>query len=194
MAQNSANVAAFSPPVAGGLLRAPIGTPTPTDATSALDAAFLPVGYIAEDGIQYSGDAPSTEDVVAWGGDVVATLESTKKVVRYTFKMLEVFGVNALKTVFGDDNVEVTPAAAGVSTKIAVTDKNVTPDPGVYVVEGLFKGKKARIVLGNGSPSVTGEDPWVHSALTGFEVQVTGLPDENGVTRSIYFDLNDATA
>jgi hypothetical protein len=192
MTQNTANVAAFAPPVAGGVSWAPLGTALPTDADTALDAAFKAFGYISSDGIQYSGDAPSKDDQTAWGGDIVASLETTKKVVRYTIKVLEIFNQTVLEMIFGAGNVTVVAASGTTPTKITVLDKNVSPVPGIWVIEGLYQAKKRRIVLGNADPSVTGEDPFTHSALTGYEVQVTGLPDATGVSRYIYDSLNDA--
>jgi hypothetical protein len=156
MTQNTANVAAFSPPVGGGVSWAPLGTAIPTDASTALAAAFKPFGYVSGDGVQYSGDAPSTDDQTAWGGDVVATLATTKKVVRYTIKFLEIFNEEVLDMIFGEGNVTVVPASGATPTKITVLD------------------------------------PFTHSALTGYEVQVTGLPDPSGNSRYIYDDLNDA--
>jgi hypothetical protein len=192
MTQNTANVAAFSPPVGGGVSWAPLGTAIPTDASTALAAAFKPFGYVSGDGVQYSGDAPSTDDQTAWGGDVVATLATTKKVVRYTIKFLEIFNEEVLDMIFGEGNVTVVPASGATPTKITVLDKNITPEPGVWVIEGVYNGKKRRIVLANANPIVSGEDPFTHSALTGYEVQVTGLPDPSGNSRYIYDDLNDA--
>lgn len=191
-APNSANVAAFAPPVAGGVSYLPPGTALPTDATTALPAGALALGYIDENGVAYSGDAPSITDVVAWGGDVIASLETTKKVVRYTIKFLEIFNKDVLSTIFGASNVTVTAAAGANPTTIAITDKNETPPNGIFVIEGLHLGKKARIVLGNAKPATTSEDPFTHSALTGFELQLTGLLDSAGNSRYIYFSLDDA--
>lgn len=192
MAQNALNVAAFSPPVAGGVSYMPAGTPLPTDATTALNVAAIPLGLVSDDGVQYSGDAPSVTDVTAWGGAVVASLETTKKIVRYTIKFLEIFNPDVLNTVFGESNVTVTAASGSNPTKIAITDKNEAPPNGIFVIEGLYQGKKARIILPNGKPAVTSEDPFTHSALTGFEMQVTGLLDVSGNSRYIYFVLDDA--
>lgn len=192
MAQNTANVAAFSPPVAGGVSYLPAGSALPTDATTALPEGAVALGYVSEDGVAYSGDAPSLTDVAAWGGDVIATLETTKKIVRYTIKFLEIFNEDVLSTIFGESNVTVTAAAGSNPTTIAITDKNETPPNGIFVIEGLYQGKKARIVLPNAKPATTSEDPFTHSSLTGFELQLTGLIDSSGNSRYIYFSLNDA--
>lgn len=195
MTQNNANVAAFAPPAAGGVSYLPPGTALPTDATTPLPAGAVHLGLIDDNGVAYAGDAPAVTDVVAWGGAVVASLETTKKVVRYTIKFLEVFNADTLSTIFGAANVTKTPASGSTPTTIAITDKNQTPPNGIFVIEGVTPdGKKARIVLANAKPATTTEDPFTHGALTGFELQLTGLVDSNGVSRYIYFSLNDAAA
>jgi len=192
MAQNAANVAAASPAVTGGLLWAPKGTALPTDATTAPDAAFVALGYISEDGIAPSGDASSTEDQVAWGGDVVAILETQKRVDRYTAKLIEVLNADVLEFVFGEDNVDVTPAAGATPTLIAVSDDGGEPEEGVFLIEAFYKGIKMRRVIPNGMPTLTAEDPLVHSALGGYEVQITCLPDASGKRQYRYYALDDA--
>jgi hypothetical protein len=192
MAQNAANVAAANPVVTGGLLWGPPGTALPTDATTALAAAYKPLGYISEDGIQPSGDAASTDDTVAWGGDVVARLVTQKRADRYTFKLIEVLSDDVLTFLFGEDNVTVTPAAGDTPTLIAVADNGGDPAEGVFVVEAFYKGIKMRRVIPNGSPILNSEDPLTHSAIGGYEVEMACLPDDSGNRQYRYYAKDDA--
>lgn len=49
-----ANVTAAKPKIGGAVFRAPLGTTLPTDTSSALDAAFMCLGYVSEDGVTNS--------------------------------------------------------------------------------------------------------------------------------------------
>ncbi|MFT4081189.1 MAG: hypothetical protein QM638_01255 [Nocardioides sp.] len=190
----TAAVAAWSPDkVAGGIAYLPPGTALPTDASTALPAAAVALGYVSEDGIADASDAASTDDTVAWGGDVVATLTSTKRVARFTAKLLGVLDSDVLQYTFGDDQVTVTAATESTPTKIAVAENGTDPKSGIIVITGFYGGKLARIVVPNASAILNSEDPMVHSAVSGLEVQVTCLPDELGNVRYRYYELDDAT-
>jgi len=196
MSQNTDYVAASSPVAeTGGVFYGPPGTPLPTDATSALDAALVPLGYCSDDGVQYSGDAASSDDVNAWGGDVVATLNTSGSVDRRKVKLLETLNPDVLTFLFGEGNVTVTPATANTPTMIAVADKGIEPPKGVFVFDMFTsQGTRSRYVYGNGQPQVTDEDPLVHSAVGGYEIEVTAFKDASGVRKYVYHALNDQAA
>ena len=48
---NTANVAAGKPRVNGAIFVAPVGSTLPTDASTVLDAAFINLGFISDDGV-----------------------------------------------------------------------------------------------------------------------------------------------
>ena len=103
MATTVGNVSAVKPRVAGCVFRAPLGTTLPTDATTALAAAFKDMGYISDDGITES-NARESDDVVAYGGDVVASLQ-TSKTDTWQMTFIEVKNADMLKAMYGDTNV-----------------------------------------------------------------------------------------
>ena len=87
MSNDATKVSTGKPKVGGAVYWAPYGTALPTDATTALNAAFKCLGFVSEDGLT-NENSPETEDVKAWGGEVVATLQS-EKTDTFTFKLIE---------------------------------------------------------------------------------------------------------
>lgn len=194
MAQLVKNVVAASPNVAGGVAFAPLGTALPTDASTALAAAFKRFGYISEDGVVPSGDAASTEDVRGWGGDIIARLKTAGSVERYDYTLVELMSDIVNQFIYGTGNVTVTPPTSSAGTKVAIVDKGQEPSDCVIVVDMVYKGKLARIVIPNGTTLVTGKNPLTHGALAGYQLQTTCLPDANGNRQYIYFENDDKTS
>lgn len=180
MANPSANnVAAAKPDVAGGVYYAPLGSTLPTDASTALDSAFTALGYVSEDGITPSREV-STEQIKAWGGDVVAALV-TDDAKSFEFTLLEVFSADVQKFVHGEDNVVVTPAVPGTSgEKIAIKDTAFKIDDCVLVFEMQHDGKKRRVVVANADANVSGEEPYTDGGLSAYTISATALKDDTG--------------
>jgi hypothetical protein len=191
MTQTAANVLAGSPLVTGGILAAPKGTALPTDETTTLNAAFKALGYASEDGLAPSGDASSLKDIVAWGQDIVASLTDTKSVTRFKFTLIEALNPDVAKFIYGAGNVTVTAAVSGTSgTKLAILDKGADPDIQAFAFEMRYQGKKARIIVPLGRPNITAELAWADSDVTGYEVELTCLPDSSG-NRTYRYYAND---
>ena len=83
MAQTSKNVVYSKPAAGGAVWSAPAGTAVPTDATTALDKAFVSLGYISEDGVAENGSINVTT-LKAYGGTIVLAIEGGNDVT-YTF-------------------------------------------------------------------------------------------------------------
>lgn len=149
MANDANNVSVGKPLAAGGIYIAPLGTALPTDATTALDAAFESAGYVSEDGLTNSTSL-NNQDINEWGGKTVLTVV-TSYAETYNFSFLET-NETVLKARYGADNVK-TDTNTGLTT---ITHQAPTTDGLVYVFEiALTNNKVKRIVVPNATISDT---------------------------------------
>ena len=115
----------------GMFYHAPAGTALPAYPGESLDPAWVEVGDVSEDGITYS-PAHSFETLKNWANKVVRLLpgsdsQTVKAALMDTTE--EVF-----KTIFGDDQVTITPANSAHGKLISVdTDSNITPVEEAYL-------------------------------------------------------------
>ena len=86
----------------GNVYLAATGTPLPANWHSTLNAGFVNVGYIGEDGVDETINTDTT-DIVAWGGDLVRVVQ-TKHSLEYGFTMYETTDTN-LASFYGSTSV-----------------------------------------------------------------------------------------
>lgn len=106
MSNTVSNVTYGKPKKTGAVYWAPSGTTLPTDASTSLDAAFVCLGYVSEDGVTNS-NSPSSESIKAWGGDSVMTV-SSDKADEWSLSLIEALNVDVLKAIYGPQNVSGT--------------------------------------------------------------------------------------
>lgn len=187
MTTNTANAAAFG----GAVHYAPLGTALPTDATTALDVAFVGLGLVTEDGLQPNRDV-STEKPKDWNGDVIAQLK-TDDSKSFVFTLVEVFSGEVQKWINGTANVVVTAATASAGTTIAVTDKAADIDNSILVFDLKYKDKKRRIVVPVANSVVTSEGQLNVSNLSSYEITSEATKDDTGSRVYDYLVNDDAT-
>lgn len=179
---NKANVHLGKPKVGGSIFVAPAGSTLPTDATTALDAAFKNAGYISEDGVK-NNNSKSVEDIKAWGGDVVKTYNK-EHTDTFGFTVIETTNADTLKLVYGDGNVTAT------SSLISVAANGEDPDDLSIVVEMVLQnGKAKRIVIPLCNVTEVGEIEYKDDDVVGYALTVKALADSTGSTHYEYIQV-----
>lgn len=180
-------VTAGKPKIGGAVYRAPLGTTLPTDATTALNSAFVDLGYVSEDGVTNSNTAES-DDVKAWGGDTVISLQ-TDKTDTFTMTLIESMNTDVLKAVFGSANVTGT-FATGITVK-ANAEEQVEA---AWVIDMVARGNaKHRVVIPAAKISEVGDITYTDSEVAGFEITLTAMPDTNGNSHYEYIVAASST-
>ena len=181
---NSTKNVSYGKFLSGGyFFLAPAGTALPTDNTTALDAAFLNMGFLGDDGVNFS-DSSSTETAYDANGDSIATSQGEiEKTFTVTFREIK---KDSLAVLYGSANV------TDADGKLTVHDKG--PNDATYV--GVFEirlkdGRKWRRVVPQCQPGELGDQTIVYNDLVGRELTMAALLDST--SGSYYFDDTAST-
>ena len=173
-------VTSAKPKIGGAIYSAPLGTTLPTDATTELNEAFKALGYISEDGLTNENTA-STENIKAWGGDIVDTVQ-TEKTDKFTYTLIESLNIDVLKEIYGKDNV-----TGDVTSGLTIKANTKELEQHSVVIEMVLKGGVLkRIVIPNGKIGEVGEIKYTDSEMVGFETTLNAFPDTDGNTHYEY--------
>lgn len=175
---NDAQIIAGSPPVTGGLSRAPLGTALPTDTTTSLNVAFVQLGYVDDDGVTVNIDRPST-DHYAWGGPLVASVQQ-HYAVTLTFKLYQVIDPDVLKAIHSDGNVTVTAATQSAGTLTTVNFNAQLNVDSSWCVDAEYQSNSVRIVLPRARTVQVGNYQLTHKNVAVYPVTLKAFPDNNG--------------
>lgn len=168
MANTQANVSTGKPAITGAIYRAPLGTALPTDATTTLNSAFKCLGYVSEDGLVNTNTA-STEQIKAWGGDIVAQ-PMTEKPDTFAATFIEAMNEEVLKTTYGDSNVSGT-----LSTGITVRANSKELPVSAFVCDMLLGTNYKRIVIARGQVTEVGDIEYKDDSVIGYPLTITAF-------------------
>lgn len=191
--QSSANVT-FSKPgtsanKSGYIWVAPLGTAIPTDATTELDAAFVGLGYLSEDGLTEPASLTAGDDIVAAGGDTVAQADPTFSKT-WTGTCIEALNEDLLKVAYGSANVTVEQASSSKNGSIIVKERAGDLEHHVIVIDEMLKGgRKRRNVMSDATFLITGDISHVHTALVNFEFTINAYPTATQPAQTQYITI-----
>lgn len=166
------NITSSNPGRNGVMFRAPIGTELPADAITELNEAFIDQGIVGNDGVTQS-ITRDTEDVKAYGGDVVYTLQ-TDYGEEFTLVLYESRNVETLKTVFGDDNVIERDGTITVKHNKAKLPRST------FVFEHEIDQGVKRQVMEIGQIISVGDIANTESDIVKYELTVKAFPNKDG--------------
>lgn len=145
MANISQNAIVGKPSVLGGIFVAPLGTTLPTNESSTLTGAYVPVGYLTDAGL-VRGRKVDSDTKRAWGGDPLVILDKgTTRTAKFGFA--EYLNATVKKLLHGDDNVTETAATSSAGRKLVIKDKDVVLPHLVWVVQLFYGTATGRIVF-----------------------------------------------
>lgn len=173
MANISANVSTGKGKLGGYAFIAPTTATLPTDATTALASAYLPLGFISEDGITNATERESSE-IKDMNGDTVITAQ-TGHSETWQAVFLETLNINVLKMVYGDSNV------TEASGKVTINVDGAELAEKIFVFElVMLDGRKKRIVIPRGKITEMGDIVYRASEPIGYDVTISALPNSEG--------------
>jgi len=177
MAGTSARNVAVGKPnlaVSGGVLVAPVGTARPDSYNGPYDSGYVSVGYVSDEGVTESSER-STEEIRAWGGTKVRTVQ-TEFGTTLSLTLIESRNADALRLVFGDDNV----TASGGEITIKRNEK-VLPHR-QFIIDMLDGENSRHLDIGYGQVTEVGDITYVDGEAISYELTISCDPDDAGDT------------
>jgi hypothetical protein len=154
--------------IAGAVFRAPSGSTLPSNATTALNAAFKNLGHIGQEGITWAREV-ATEDVKDMNEDL-------------------------LNAIFGDANVTVTAATVSSGRIVTFSDKGRVSEQAPIVIETVDGDSVKRTLVPVCQVTQVEEGPWVGSAVQQFTVTFSAYPDSSGNYSTTWDDDGEFSA
>lgn len=178
MALDSANVRVA---VTGAVSVAPSGSTAPTNASTALDAAFKDLGYVSEDGVTETRDRTS-DKIKAWQNAATVRTVVTDATVTYTFALIET-KAETVELYYGD--------TVDTLTGSIVVDPSATGGRQAFVVDVIDGTDLIRSYIPDGEITEVGDQVYASGEPIGYEVTITCYFDDTlgGSVKKFYSSL-----
>lgn len=154
--------------ITGAVYRAPLGTAAPTTQATALNVAFIDVGYIGEDGVTQtvpaSGDATN---IKAWqnGATVRVVRSAPEDLPTFSFVALET-NKTAVESYFGQTVTQtVTEGSLVVNTLTARTHY-------AWVIDVIDGSELERVYIPDGIVVEVGDRVYANAEPVGYEITI----------------------
>ena len=164
--------------ITGAVYVAPVGSTAPTDADTALDAAFVGVGYLNEDAVSEAINV-DTNDIVAWQNSDTVRKVITSFGVEYSFTMIE---TNQASTALYYGKTHTDGSSHGIGG--TMTGRQA------FVIDAIdTTGQAVRRYIPSGEVTERGEVGLTGTDAVGYEVTVAAYPssDLSGDTAQVYY-------
>lgn len=172
----------------GQVYVAPLGTTLPTAVDTALNAAFVGLGYITEDGVSFSA-SKETQDIGAWQAlDPLRTIV-TSRVVQATFG-LQQWNEDTVPLAFGGGTVTGSTGA----WKYELPDPEDGLDERAMVIDVQDGDNNFRFVLPRGVVTEAVETQFQHGASAVLPITFKALKADASKIATVYSDADSFTA
>lgn len=175
------NAAAVRVGITGELYAGAVGTAAPTTSVSVLNAAFVGMGYVSEDGVTETYD-DTIEEIVAWQNATVVRSNTTESKATLQLVLIETKG-KVLELYHKGSTVAAVSAG---QWKIDV--KAPTPDERAFVLDVIDGSKHLRFSIPRGEVQDRGEIVYANGEPIGYDVTIVCYPDSNNVVLTKFSD------
>ena len=151
--------------ITGEVSVAPVGTAAPTTSVSALNASFVGLGYVAEDGVTKAPTLTS-QKIRAWQNAQLVRLLFTEKDWDLKFKLIESKG--AVAGLYYGSTVAVVSAG-----QWSLVPDATSPDPRAFVLDVVDGSIHERIYVPTGYVTARGDVVYKSGEAIGHEVTIT---------------------
>lgn len=177
---DASQVTVGSAKATGAIWVAPKGTTLPTDATTALPAAWKLLGFTSDAGVQISESA-SSDEIRAWEGRTIVYNVQTEYTESISFMPIQC-NADVAKLTWGDDWVEVDGQTGAITAK----HHGGTLEPVEVVIETTPRESIVKRYTGEAQLTERGEQTMDGTQVDGRQLTFNMLADSDGVTMTEY--------